>query len=64
MDDFAKALSLADRVVLSEIMGSREVNTYGVSTQELADRIPGSVWYPTFQEMADYVAANAARGIW
>ena len=62
MDDFAKALSLADRVVLSEIMGSREVNTYGVSTQELADRIPGSVWYPTFQEMADYVAANARPG--
>ena len=62
MEDFAKALSLADRVVMSKIMGSREVNTYGVSTQELADRIPGSVWYPEFEEMADYVAANARPG--
>ena len=62
MEDCAKALSLADRVVMSKIMGSREVNTYGVSTQELADRIPGSVWYPEFEEMADYVAANARPG--
>ena len=59
LDDFAKALSLADRVVLTKIMGAREVNTYGVSTADLAARIPGCVWFEEFEEAADYVAQHA-----
>ena len=62
MDDFAKALSIADEVVMSEIMGSREKNTEGVYTSQLAEKIPGSVWFPTFQEMADYVMGRAGEG--
>ena len=30
-----------------------------IYTADLAAKIPGSVWYPGFEEMADYVAANA-----
>ena len=59
LDDFAKALSLADRVVLTKIMGAREVNTYGVSTADLAAKIPGSVWFEEFDEAADYVVEHA-----
>lgn len=62
LDDFARVLAIADRVVMSEIMGSREKNTYNIHTSDLAARIPGSVWYPGFEQMADYVAANAAPG--
>lgn len=62
MDDFAKALSLADRVVMSEIMGSREKNTDGVYTSQLAEKIPGSVWFPGFEEIADYVMSHAQSG--
>ncbi|MEM1483706.1 UDP-N-acetylmuramate--L-alanine ligase [Oscillospiraceae bacterium PP1C4] len=62
MDDFAKALSIADEVVMSEIMGSREKNTYGVYTSQLAEKIPGSVWFPAFEEMADYVMSHAQEG--
>ncbi|MBC8584120.1 UDP-N-acetylmuramate--L-alanine ligase [Youxingia wuxianensis] len=62
MDDFAKALSIADHVVMSEIMGSREKNTYGVYTSHLAEKIPGSVWFPEFEEIADYVMKNAQEG--
>lgn len=62
MDDFAEVLSIADRVVLSEIMGSREKNTYGVYSSQLADKIDGSVWFNTFDEIADYIAANAEEG--
>ena len=43
LDDFAAALDHADQVVLCPIFAAREVNTYGVSSQDLADRIPGSV---------------------
>lgn len=62
MDDFARVLSIADEVVMTEIMGSREVNTYGVYTSQLAEKIPGSVWFNTFDEVARYVVDNAKSG--
>ena len=62
IDDFAKALNIADRVVLTEIMGSREINTYGVHTEQLAEKIPGSVWFKTFDEVAEFVVSNAEKG--
>lgn len=62
MEDFASALQIADHVVLAEIMGSREVNTYNVFSKDLAEKIPGSVWFPDFQSIADYVLQNAESG--
>ena len=62
MDDFASALEIADRVVLTEIMGSREKNTYNVYSADLAAKIPGCKWFPTFEEVARYVADNAESG--
>jgi len=62
LDDFAEALAIADRVVISEIMGAREVNTYNIFTEDLAKKIDGSLWFKTFDEIADYVASNAQEG--
>lgn len=62
LDDFAKALSIADRVVLSEIMGSREKNTWNIYAKDLAEKIPGCVWFLEFPEIADYVVAHAEPG--
>lgn len=62
LDAFAKALSIADNVVLTEIMGSREINTYGITTQDLADEIDGCVWFDTFQKVADYLEENVGEG--
>ena len=62
MDDFARVLSHADKVVLSEIMGSREKNTEGVYASQLAEKIPGCVWFPAFPEIADYVVQNVQPG--
>lgn len=62
MDDFAKALRIPDRVVMSEILPVRETNTYNVHTKDLADKVPGSVWFDTFEEIADYIAAHAKPG--
>lgn len=59
---FADTLSIADRVVLTEIMGSREINTYGITTQDLADEIDGSVWFDTFPKVADYLKENISDG--
>lgn len=62
MDDFARVLKLADHVVMSEIMGSREKNTEGVYTSQLAEKIPGSVWFDGFEEIAQYVLSHAKPG--
>lgn len=61
-DDFVRVLQIPDKCVMTEIMGSREVNTYGIYTKDLAEKIPGSVWFNTFEEIADYVTSNAEKG--
>ena len=62
LDDFAEVLSIADRVVISEIMGSREVNTIGIKASDLSDKIEGAVQLDTFPEICDYVCENAEEG--
>ena len=62
LDDFVDALSIADEVVLTPIMGSREVNSYGISSEDIAARLPACTCLTTFEEVADYVAASARAG--
>ena len=62
LDDFARVLSIPDQCVMTEIMGSREVNTYNIYTADLAAKIPGSVWYNTFEEVAQYAVTHAKEG--
>ncbi len=61
-DDFVKALKLADRVVLSEILAVREENTYNIYAKDLAEKIPDCVWFKTFEEISDYMVKNAQDG--
>lgn len=61
-DEFARVLQIPDKCIMTEIMGSREVNTYNIYTSQLAEKIPGSVWFNTFEEVADYALANAQAG--
>ncbi len=62
MDEFAQVLRIPDHVVLAEIMGSREVNTYHVYSKDLAAKVPGSVWFPDFEQIAAYVLEHAQPG--
>lgn len=62
LHDFAEALRIADHVVMSEIMGSREQNTYDIHTSDLAALIPGSEWFDTFDEISGHVMSHASDG--
>ena len=62
LEDFASVLPIADHVVMSAIMGGRELNTYGITTQDLASKIPGSVWFETFDEIKNHLLAHACDG--
>lgn len=62
LDDFAEVLQIADKCVISAIMGSREVNTIGIKATDLSCKVPNSVQLDTFEEICDYVLANAEDG--
>lgn len=62
MGDFARVLKKADHVLLTEIMGSREVNTFGVTSQQLAEQVPGAIVFEGFEPLCDYALANAQEG--
>lgn len=61
-DEFVRVLKIPDRCIMTEIMGSREVNTYDIYTSQLAEKIPDSVWFNTFEEVAQYAVDNAESG--
>ena len=62
MDDFAKSLSLADNLIITDILPVREVNTYGVTSEDLSKKIPGSKVIKNFEDIADYLISNAKSG--
>jgi UDP-N-acetylmuramate--alanine ligase len=62
MNEFAEALSVADEILLTDIMGGREVNTIGVKSEDLATKIPRAILRHTLDEAAEYVIANLKPG--
>ena len=54
-DEFVDALSVADKVILTPIMGSREVNTYGISSEYIAERLNDAVVVDGFDNIADKI---------
>ena len=59
LDEFAKTLAIADNVILIDIYAAREINTTGISSQNLADKIPQAVYISGFEAAARYVLDNA-----
>lgn len=58
-DEFVDVLKIPTHLIMTEILAVREENKYNISTQDLADKLPGSVWYPSFEEIAAYVIGQA-----
>lgn len=61
-NEFIKALSFADEVVLTPIMGSREVNTYGIRSEDITAGLANACVIDTFPEVAEYIAKTAKQG--
>ena len=62
LDEFALVLRAADKVVLTPIMGSREVDDGSVKTADLAAKVPGSVEVAGLREAAEYIKSHAEPG--
>ncbi len=60
--EFIKALSIADEVVLTPIMGSREKNLSGIRSEDLAEEIPNCTCVQNFEQAADVACSKAQDG--
>lgn len=49
--DFVRELKRADVALLAEIYAAREKNTLGISSRDLADRIPGAEYCATLEDV-------------
>ncbi len=61
LNDFVKALSIADKVVVADIYAAREKDTGVVSSKDLADKIDGAIYMKEFSDIAKYVLKNATK---
>jgi len=61
-DDFVQELKQADVLVLAEIYAARERNTVGISSQDLADKIPGSIYQATLPGVTEFLRETVKPG--
>ena len=54
-DEFVEALSVADKVILTPIMGSREVNTYNIYSEDIAKELKDCTVVDGFENIADKI---------
>lgn len=66
LEDFAKALSKADKVVLADIYAAREVDPGDISSADIMERIQDlgteAYYFETFDEIENFLLKNCATG--
>lgn len=66
LKDFAKALSLADKVVLTDIYAAREQNTIGISSKNLLCELQKTgtecYYFQSFDEIENFLLKNCING--
>lgn len=66
LKEFAAALTLADKVVLTDIYAARETDTLGISSETLKQEIQAlgheCHYFPTFDETENFLLENCING--
>jgi len=66
LEDFAKALTLADKVVLCDIYAAREKNTIGITSQVLQEKVQAlgtdCHYFSSFDEIENFLLENCVHG--
>ncbi len=65
LSDFAKALSLADKVVLADVYAARETDNLGISSETLQREIQKlgkeCYYFPSFAEIENFLSENCTK---
>ncbi len=66
LHDFASALTLADKIVLTDIYAAREKNTIGISSKDLLCELQKlgkeCYYFPSFDEIENFLLKNCING--
>lgn len=66
LKDFAKALTLADKVILADIYAARETDTLGISSETLQKEVQAlgqeCYYFPSFDEIENFLLENCING--
>jgi len=61
-EEFIRVLSIADEIILTPIMGSREVNTYNIYSEDLQKEIHNCIIIDGFEKIKDYIEQHCHKG--
>ncbi len=65
LSEFARALSIADKVVLADIFAAREKDTLGISSRTLQEEIRKlgheCFYFPSFEEIENFLLENCTK---
>ena len=61
-NEFVEQLCKPDVVIVAEIYAARERNTVGISSRDLVDKIPGSIYCATLPEVTQRLRELAQPG--
>ena len=66
LPEFAKALSLADRIILADIYAARETDTLGISSRTLQELVTKEgkecLYFPSFDEIENFLLEHCTPG--
>ncbi|MDE6686845.1 MAG: UDP-N-acetylmuramate--L-alanine ligase [Lachnospiraceae bacterium] len=66
LDDFAKTLSMADLVILTDIYAAREKNTIGISSKDLKNKLDAlgteCYYFSLFDDIENFILQNCSEG--
>ena len=66
LSEFARALTLADEIILADIYAAREKDTLGISSKTLQAEIEKlghrCYYFPSFEEIENFVLTNCTKG--
>ncbi|MDE5598386.1 MAG: UDP-N-acetylmuramate--L-alanine ligase, partial [Lachnospiraceae bacterium] len=66
LPEFAKALSLSDKIILADIYAAREKDTLGISSGTLQEEIRNlgheCYYFPSFDEIENFILENCTSG--
>lgn len=61
-DDFVKALSLADEVILADIYAAREKNEIGIDSSVISEKLENASYLGTFDNILEKLSATVNEG--